>query len=674
MKSKNDDVTSLEGNNGNLDEGVFAFEDLFDLGEIQKIQDAFAEATGVASVITRPDGRPLTQPSHFCHLCINIIRKTPKGLENCMFSDAVLGRPHQGGPIVQRCLSGGLLDAGCSIFAGDQHVANWLIGQVLDSEIDTRAMLSYAEEIGVERSQFAEALEDVPRMPHPQFAKVAQALYLVANQLSLLALQNMQKAKELQARKRAEEALLLEKKMTAIVESELTKHRDHLEMLVAARTDELQKRNAEIEHKNADLERTRAELARKAEALERSSRYKSEFLSNISHELKTPLNSILILSGLLSENKAGHLDEREVSHAKTIHGAGSNLLHVVNDILDVAAFDDSCLEHHFEPVSLAGLVQWIDSQFRPQATAKGLQFVTFLAPDLPDAIVSDESSLKKMVGKVVENAIKFTQLGSVEVHLKPGSVAGGTSGSFAICVSDTGIGIPSGDMNSIFDAFRQGDGSLTRRFGGLGLGLAIADKLAHYLGGSIRVSSSPQGNGSIFAVLLPADGRASPSPDKPPTPPAPPAVASENPAPPPPAIKPTQSRLLCDPVPQLAGRRVVLVDTDVRNVFLLTGALEKLEMVVNPFTDPQEALRHLSLNANTDFVLMDESFLAATKDGISPELLKQEPISRVPVLLMTQETEKGGTRHALPQGIAGSIQNPVEMKLLTGLLCSLLPR
>ena len=167
------------------------FQDLFDLEEIQSLQDAFAKASGVASIITDTDGRPITRPSNFCRLCIDIIRKTEKGLNNCMYSDAVLGRGNPNGPTMQPCLSGGLWDGGASIMVGDKHVANWLIGQVRNEEQDVEGMLCYAREIGADEEDFLSALAEVNIMSTEQFSNVCQALFIMAKQLSTLAYQNV---------------------------------------------------------------------------------------------------------------------------------------------------------------------------------------------------------------------------------------------------------------------------------------------------------------------------------------------------------------------------------------------------------------------------------------------------------------------------------------------------
>jgi len=163
---------------------VLSFKELFDLDQLQKIQDSFAQATGVASIITDPYGLPITTPSNFCNLCKNIIRKTEKGLANCIQSDAVIGQYNPDGPIIQACLSGGLWDAGASINVAGNHIANWLIGQVRNEKTDVKKVLEYAKTIGADQNEFAKALNEVTVMSFDQFKDISQCLYLIANQLS----------------------------------------------------------------------------------------------------------------------------------------------------------------------------------------------------------------------------------------------------------------------------------------------------------------------------------------------------------------------------------------------------------------------------------------------------------------------------------------------------------
>ncbi|MBU1611044.1 MAG: PAS domain S-box protein [Proteobacteria bacterium] len=183
---------------------VVTLTDIFDLKELQQIQDSFAVATGVASIITQPDGVPITTPSNFTRLCNDIIRKTGKGCANCYKSDALLGRYNPEGPVLQPCLSGGLWDAGASITVGGHHVGNWLIGQVRNETQDEASMLSYADDIGADRKDFLAALAEVPSMSVDQFRNVANALFLLANQLSDKAYQNLQLKQTIKQREQAE--------------------------------------------------------------------------------------------------------------------------------------------------------------------------------------------------------------------------------------------------------------------------------------------------------------------------------------------------------------------------------------------------------------------------------------------------------------------------------------
>ncbi|MCX6237361.1 MAG: PocR ligand-binding domain-containing protein [Bacteroidia bacterium] len=196
IKNSNNDVTN-----------DIQFSDIFNLVDIQRLQDLFSDATGVASIITHPDGVPITKISNSCRLCNNIIRKTKKGLANCYQSDAVLGRHNSSGPIVQPCLSGGLWDAGSSISVGGKHIANWLIGQVRNEELDEKRMIQYADEIGADRSDFMEALKEVPVMSVEQFNKVSKMLFEFANELSAKAYSNSQLKMQIAEREKETEQL-----------------------------------------------------------------------------------------------------------------------------------------------------------------------------------------------------------------------------------------------------------------------------------------------------------------------------------------------------------------------------------------------------------------------------------------------------------------------------------
>lgn len=190
-----------------LETADISFADLFNLEDIQKIQDAFAEATQVASLIVEPDGTPITRPSKFCRLCMDIIRKTEKGRKNCAYSDSIIGSLNPEGPNIQPCLSGGLWDAGATITVGGKHIASWLVGQVKNEAIDEEKIVRYAAEIGTDEEEFRKALKEVPVMSLEQFRKITDAVFILAKELSLKAYQNVQQARFITKRRQAEMAL-----------------------------------------------------------------------------------------------------------------------------------------------------------------------------------------------------------------------------------------------------------------------------------------------------------------------------------------------------------------------------------------------------------------------------------------------------------------------------------
>ncbi|WP_419786366.1 PocR ligand-binding domain-containing protein [Pseudodesulfovibrio sp.] len=196
------------------------FEDIFDIDEIQTIQDAFANATGLGSLITTPDGRAITKPSNFCSLCRDIIRKTEKGQANCVKSDVTLGRRCTSGPVIQPCLSSGLLDGGVNITVDGRHIANWYVGQVRNEGVDEERIRAYARELGADEESFRKAYEDVSIMSTEQFRDVCQTLYIIANTLSLSAYRNRQLTEKIvEAESSAAEVQRLKSFLSNIVDS-----------------------------------------------------------------------------------------------------------------------------------------------------------------------------------------------------------------------------------------------------------------------------------------------------------------------------------------------------------------------------------------------------------------------------------------------------------------------
>lgn len=249
--------------------------------------------------------------------------------------------------------------------------------------------------------------------------------------------------------------------------------------------------------KNAELNQARIQLEERAEELQRSSKYKSEFLANMSHELRTPLNSSLILARLLAQNPEGNLSAEQVKFAESIYSAGNDLLNLINDILDISKVEAGKLEIRPENTSVARLVEGLRGLFQPLATDKQLDFQVDMQDGAPLMLFTDRQRLEQVLKNLLSNAVKFTEKGSVNLL-----VAMAPNEGIAFTVRDSGIGITADQHESIFEAFRQADGTTNRRYGGTGLGLSISRDLAALLGGSISVSSTP-GQGSMFTLVLP---------------------------------------------------------------------------------------------------------------------------------------------------------------------------
>jgi len=260
---------------------------------------------------------------------------------------------------------------------------------------------------------------------------------------------------------------------------------------------QLEEQTQLLEHQKSDLADAQQVLTAKATELERANQYKSQFLANMSHELRTPLNSSLILSKLLADNRDGNLTEEQVRFAQTICSAGNDLLTLINDILDLSKIEAGQVQVIAEPVQLSRALQGLVDTFEPVAIEKGLSFSHALADDLPERIDTDAHRLSQILKNLLSNAFKFTQEGEVTMRVEATA-----EGLIEFSVRDTGIGIPPDQLEVIFDAFRQADGSTHRKYGGTGLGLSISRQLARMLGGDISVSSIP-GTGSVFTLTLP---------------------------------------------------------------------------------------------------------------------------------------------------------------------------
>lgn len=266
-----------------------------------------------------------------------------------------------------------------------------------------------------------------------------------------------------------------------------------------------------LEERSLAIEQARQALAFKASQLEETNKFKSSFLANMSHELRTPLNSILILAKLLADNKANNLNPKQVEHATVIHKSGSDLLMLINDILDISKIESGKLEFVYEKVRLANVADDMRLLFREYANDKQIDFVVETEEGLFEEITSDKLRLEQVIKNLISNALKFTDKnGVVKLSFKKATQADARKHNivfasddiFSITVSDTGIGIPAEKQKLIFDAFKQADNSTSRKYGGTGLGLTICREIVEILGGEIIVQSEP-GKGSSFIVFLP---------------------------------------------------------------------------------------------------------------------------------------------------------------------------
>jgi len=431
----------------------------------------------------------------------------------------------------------------------------------------------------------------------------------------------------------------------------------------------LAKQNSAIEVQNRQIEQARQTLEERAQQLAISSRYKSDFLANMSHELRTPLNSLLVLAKLLSENQDGNLTGQQVDFARTIHAAGSDLLQLINDILDLSKVEAGKMDVNPADLQLAALTDYVDATFRPMAEDQGLGFSVEVRGGTPDCLYVDEQRLEQILRNLLSNAVKFTSVGEVKLTIAlAGEVefAGalrGASDVVAFAVSDTGVGIARQKLGTIFDAFTQADGTTSRRYGGTGLGLSISRDIARLLGGEIRASSR-LGKGSTFTLYLPT-GRPLGAAKEPGAamvdtlaiPDTPGVIMSE-------ATVPVAG----DGEDVLNGARILIVDDDARSVFALTGVFERFGAEVLYAENGRAGIESLERNEDISLVLMDVMMPELDGNATMRAIRKMPQFADLPIIALTAKAMKGDREKSIKAGASDYFPKPVETDHLLQLM------
>jgi signal transduction histidine kinase/HAMP domain-containing protein/CheY-like chemotaxis protein len=433
----------------------------------------------------------------------------------------------------------------------------------------------------------------------------------------------------------------------------------------------LQEQKGNIEKKNREIEMARAGLEEKAQQLARASQYKSEFLANMSHELRTPLNSLLLLARLLADNAERNLSAKQIEFARTIHSAGSDLLSLIDDILDLSKIEAGRMDVEPAELRFTELRGYVEQAFAPQAEEKGLEFGVTLDRELPASIMTDPQRLQQILRNLLSNAVKFTDTGSVTLDIAPappGAIFDAPAlvtarRVIAFTVTDTGIGIPDDKLSLIFEAFQQADGTTSRKFGGTGLGLKISREYAALIGGTITVSSTP-GRGSTFTLYIPdvlvPDVLISQ-----------PVNAVPLPRANPPMLRHIEvERTVTVAGSLLDGATVLIIDDDVRNVFALTSALELHGMTVLYSDNGADGVRLLAEHPEVDIVLMDA--MMPDQDGYETTraIRRNHRFADLPVVFLTAKAMPGDRESALMAGATDYITKPVDLDELLELMAA----
>ena len=442
----------------------------------------------------------------------------------------------------------------------------------------------------------------------------------------------------------------------------------------------LQEQRQVLDRQNQELRVAQQALKQKADDLAVASKYKSEFLANMSHELRTPLNSLLILAGMLAKNEHGNLTADQVESAQIIYSGGTDLLNLINDILDLSKVEAGRMEFRYVALPLARLVESMRAQFQPVAEGKGLEFVLQPADDLPETIETDQQRVEQIIKNLLSNAFKFTPEGSVRLDIYRPALDTDLSKSglqpeqaVAIRVADTGIGMTPEQQQIVFEAFQQADGSTSRQYGGTGLGLSISRELAMKLGGQIELASE-MGKGSQFTLYLPIARREAP-PDLLQTPAVPGQIehqrssqaqslaATAQTIPQPGDASPVTVSLPDDRATLRAGDRVLLIIEDDPSFAAIVqdyGRHKNFKCLVAG--DGESGLK-LAQRHKPDAIILDLNLPGMSGWEVLDELKHNPDTLHIPVHIITGEEE---SLDAFKRGAMGFLTKPIGLKEMDG--------
>src|SRR5262245_58043469 len=430
---------------------------------------------------------------------------------------------------------------------------------------------------------------------------------------------------------------------------------------------ELERRRKELEERAAQIESRKREIARASASLEaksQESRYKSRFLTNMSHEIRTPLNSMMILAQMRAANDDKTLSEKQQEWAATIHSAGRDLLALINQILDLSKIEAGRIETHLEPYTTQAVQEFAERTFRPVAMQCGLEFSIEVAPGTPPSVITDRQLLDQILKNLLANAFKFTEHGRVELHIERapadlrfrGALLQHAPAVIAFAVSDTGIGIASGQLERIFEAFQQADSSITRKYGGTGLGLTISREYARVLGGEVTVQSTPN-VGSTFTLYLPLISEEVQVPTIPIE-----GRAAEA------ATPPLARPITPEDTQRLAGRKILVVEDDARNLYSVTSLLERFKVDVIPANSAREAFARLREHPDIDVVLMD--IMMPEMDGYQAtrEIRGMKEFAGLPIIALTAKASESDRAQCMAAGCTDYVVKPADTRQLVAVI------